>query len=292
MELMRSEARSNIWPPLFSGIALLFLLGFGAYRLSGQSLPQGCLAKPTSRNLVVDKANLLEPKEEQRLNQALVDYMDSTSNVMYVVTHPDFCGMEPSMFATAVGHEFGVGRADKDNGVVIAIKPRNGSEDGRVFIAVGYGLEGAIPDVVAQRVVDRMLPDFADGDWMGGLWGGTEDLRKLASGEFTEANYMPGGRRINWAHFLTEDVVRVLFVLFVFSLFFFSAVFDYRKRNNTGFFLSMVMIMGEILRSEPGTYRDFSGGSGWGSGSGRRGGGGFGGFGGGGFGGGGAGGRF
>lgn len=270
--------------------AILLFAGVGMVTVVGQTLPEGCLPPPQDRVLVMDEANLLSREEWNELNRKLVDYVDSTSNVIYVVTHPNFCGMDPSMFATAVGHEFGVGRSDRDNGIVIAIKPRKGAEDGRVFIAVGYGLEGAIPDALAQRVVDRMVPDFADGDWMAGLVKGTDDLRKLASGEFTEANYRPGGNKINWKGFLTADVFGTLCFLLLMAFFILAEVFHHRKTNNTGLWLSFIMVLSEVLRSGPGTYQNFSSGGGWGGGS--RGGGGFGGFGGGGFGGGGAGGRF
>lgn len=290
MELRTSLLKALFRPLRNAGLLILFLMGMGMVGTWGQVLPEGCLPKPQSRILVVDRAQLLAPGEEASLNQDLLAYMDSTSNVIYVVTHPDFCGMEPSIFATAAGHTLGVGRSDKDNGMVIAIKPRNGSEDGRVFIAVGYGLEGAIPDAVALRVVDRMLPDFAQGNWSSGLSKGTADLRKLASGEFTEENYMgsdPSGRKNSPG----PEVFAFLLFILIMSIFFFAAVLSYRRTNNTGFWLSVIMILAEVMRSESGTYRGFSGGRGWGGGGG-RGGGGFGGFGGGGFGGGGAGGRF
>jgi uncharacterized protein len=248
-----------------------------------QTLPEGCMVPPRDREFVIDAADLLSVQEEAGLLQSLQEFTDSTSNVLLVVTHPDFCGMAPEMFATAIGHGFGVGRGDVDNGLVVVIKPRNGNESGEVFIAVGYGLEGAIPDALAREIVDQMIPFFAEGDWMGGLTLGLPVLQQLAAGEITAQDYRM--ERDKWEgqkQLILPFVVFVLIPLVVFAL----AWRDQRSRNGTGFWLSLVLFLGGFLRHS-GSYNDFSGGGGRGGG-----GGGFGGFGGGGFGGGGAGGRF
>ena len=155
-------------------------------------LPEGCLPPARDRVLVLDLADLLTDREEQQLNQRLLSFTDTTSNVIAVVTHPDFCGLAPFEFATEAGHEWGVGRADLDNGVVVAIKPRNGNEKGQIFIAVGRGLEGAIPDILTQRIVDDMIPSFQRGRWMDGLLIGTGALMQLAAGEISVGDYLAG----------------------------------------------------------------------------------------------------
>ena len=251
--------------------------------VGSQTLPDGCMVIPRDREFVIDAADLLSLREEAELLQSLQEFTDSTSNVLLVVTHPDFCGMEPEMFATAIGHGFGVGRGDVDNGMVVVIKPRNGTLSGEVFIAIGYGLEGAIPDAVAREIVDQMIPYFADRDWMGGLNSGLPVLQSLAAGEISAQDYRM--ERNKWEvrkQLILPFVVFILIPLIVFAL----AWRDERSRNGTGFWLSLVLFLGGFLRHS-GSYNQFSGGGGRGGG-----GGGFGGFGGGGFGGGGAGGRF
>ena len=107
-----------------------------------------CLPTPKNGTFVYDNADLLTQGEEVDIQKVLRSFVDSTSNVIVVVTHPDFCGYDPSTFAIETGDRLGVGRSDLDNGVVIAIKPRNNSGKGQIFIAIGEGLEGAIPDIL------------------------------------------------------------------------------------------------------------------------------------------------
>jgi uncharacterized protein len=67
-----------------------------------------------------------------------------------------------------------------DDGLLLVVA----KDDRRLRIEVGYGLEGAIPDSVAKRVIDeRITPRFRDGDFYGGLRDGVEQLIKLAEGE-------------------------------------------------------------------------------------------------------------
>ncbi len=89
-----------------------------------------------------------------------------------MVTHPDFCGEEPFEFAVGVGEKWGVGDAEFDNGIVLALSPKTSDRKGQVFIAVGYGLEGAIPDVTANRIIDmEMIPEFKVGGPDAYAWG-------------------------------------------------------------------------------------------------------------------------
>lgn len=254
-------------------------------------LPEGCLPNPRDRMLVLDLADLLTPIEEQRLNNRLLAFMDSTSNVLAVVTHPDFCGLAPYAFATEAGQEWGVGRADLDNGLVMAIKPRSGSEAGQVFVAVGRGLEGAIPDVAASRVVRLMTPSFAQGAWLRGIESGLKPLMALAAGEISIGDYLDSGPS-NPAGGLW---ILMLFILFMFGLPGFAVFSSVRRRariNRMDFWPALLLFMAS-QRAHRGRYRQFQSGTGsFGSSGLGSSGGGFGGFGGGSFGGGGAGGSF
>ena len=259
------------------------LLGTGTMGFA--KLPAGCLPPPADRVLVLDLAQLLTSQQEAELNRSLLAFTDTTSNVIVVVTHPDFCGLEPYEFATEAGHEWGVGRADLDNGVVIALKPRIGNEKGQIFIAVGQGLEGAIPDLVTRRIVDDMIPSFGQGRWMDGLQVGVGALMLLAAGEIAFDDYLTGERTASGGDLL----ILLVFALFMFGLPAFAVLTSARRSarmNNTTLWAAVLLALASS-RSHSGSYRHFRGGSGP-----FGGGGGFGGFGGGSFGGGGAGGSF
>ncbi len=273
---------------------LLLLLFAGAWTLQAAALPEGCIPPPTDRTFVYDFVGQLSAQEVSALNADLRTFTDTTSHVIVVVIHPDFCGLEPSTFATELGHEWGVGRADEDNGVVVAIRPRSGNRSGAIFIAPGYGLEGAIPDLVASRVVQEMTPYLARGNYRRALEIGTGDLMRLASGEWTQGDYLSGDGAEQRA-----GVVAFLLFLLVFigvpGWAIWSSVKGIQRKQGIDWTAAWVLFWAASQRSS-GRYRHFHhssgpfggpGGSGFGGGSG-----GFGGFGGGGFGGGGAGGSF
>lgn len=73
-----------------------------------------------------------------------------------------------------------IGRKGVDDGVIVIVA----KNDRAVRIEVGYGLEGAIPDAVAKRIIEeRITPRFREGDFFGGLQSATAALGKIISGE-------------------------------------------------------------------------------------------------------------
>ena len=256
------------------------------------ALPEGCLPKPVDHQFIYDFAGQIPDREEAALNDRLRAFTDSTSHVIVVVTHADFCGLEPARFATDLGHDWGVGRDDRDNGVVVAIRPRSGQQSGALFIAPGYGLEGAIPDIVARRIVEEMTPYLGRGDYAGALDRGTRDLMNLASGEWTQADYLSGGG-VDFGASLLALVLFLLVLIGVPTFAILASVRTLQRKQNLAWWAAWALFWATSQRST-GQFRHFHSGSGGfgGGGSFGGGGGGFGGFGGGGFGGGGAGGSF
>ena len=126
--------------------------------------------KPAVPRAVNDFAGIFSASDAEYMNRALVSFADSTSNRIVVVTVNDLGGMEPAMFAYEIGEQWGVGSSKFDNGVVVLVKPKTASSSGQVYIAVGYGLEGAIPDAIAKRIVENeMIPRFRQEDYAGGV---------------------------------------------------------------------------------------------------------------------------
>lgn len=146
--------------------------------------------KPSVPRAVNDFAGVFSRSDAEYMNRILVDFADTTSNRIVVVTVDDLGGMEPAMFAYEIGEQWGVGSAKFDNGVVVLVKPKTASSSGQVYIAVGYGLEGAIPDATAKRIVENeMIPRFKNDDYAGGVAAALNILMKLASGEISYKEY-------------------------------------------------------------------------------------------------------
>ena len=77
---------------------------------------------------------------------------------------------EPITYAVELGQKWGVGKADKDNGVVILLI----TDRRRMTIAPGYGLEGVLPDIVCNRIIQGYaIPFFKEGDYDRGLLAAT-----------------------------------------------------------------------------------------------------------------------
>ncbi len=254
---------------------LLFILFFSITSLAKAiSIPE----RPTPPHLVnnLSKAmpDFLTADETARLEQKLANFANQTSNQIVIVIVDDLGGDEPWSYATELGHKWGVGQAKFDNGVVILINPSGAEGQRNLFIAVGYGLEGAIPDLTTKQIRENeMYPYFKKGEYYTALDKATDVLISLAKGEYNSDAY---GQKHKKKFPLGLIVPIILFILFI--------IFRASKGGGGGGGLTMGAA-GFIFGSGFGN----GGGGGFGGGGSS---GGFGGFGGGGFGGGGSGGNW
>ena len=234
-------------------------------------------AKPNPPRLVNDFAGLLNTEEVSLLEQKLQQFARKTSNQIVLVSMKDLGGYDASEYAFKLGEKWGVGQKDEDNGLVVLIKP--GAEGkGKMFIAVGYGLEGIIPDAVTKRIIEHeFIPSFRQNKYYEGIDLGTTVLMKLAVQEFNAEVYLeetkPG---VGSALFI------IIFMIAISVFSGFSRARSYSRVNNIPFWTAL-FLMSSARRGGSGYGNFTSGGGGFG---------GFGGFGGGGFGGGGAGGSW
>ncbi|MDR2980556.1 MAG: TPM domain-containing protein [Bacteroidales bacterium] len=137
-------------------VAIIFLLTLNTLFAQVDPLTY----KPTS--LVNDFAGVFTPAQEASLERQLVDFNDSTTNVIAVVTVNDMNGYPSWQLAYDILDRWGVQHKDDGNGIVILIKPRNETA-GDVAISVGYSLEAVIPDILAKRIIDeQMIPDLKE----------------------------------------------------------------------------------------------------------------------------------
>lgn len=232
--------------------------------------------KPMSGRMVSDYAGVFNSSQLDDIENQLRIFNDTSSTQIAILTVNDLKGYAPSEYATCVAEEWGVGNKGKDNGVLMLIKPKNDTK-GEIFIAVGYGLEGVIPDAIVKRIIEKgIIPYFRQNDYYSGAKSGVNNLIALASGEFkADAKQDAGG--FGGSIF----IVVVIFLIFV-------AIMSSSNKGN-----SETIGDDEYNKHNRGMgIPPIFFGTGGRSGGSGFGGGGFGGFGGGGFGGGGAGGSW
>ena len=239
-------------------------------------------SRPSPPRLVNDFAGVLSQDERNSMERALEQFARETSTQIVVVTVEDLQGYDPGDFAFRLGEAWGVGQKDKDNGIVILLKPKTGNESGRIFIATGYGLEGVLPDAVVNgAIIDtEMIPYFKEENYYMGLQKGISVIMDITRGEYTAQYYEE-----NYARETGGLLPVIIIFLFIFIL---APILRGRRRRyyspgrSLPFWIALGLMSGG--HSQRGSFSDFSSGSG--------GFGGFGGFGGGSFGGGGAGGSW
>jgi uncharacterized protein len=259
----------------FISFLLFTLLAFA------QGLEKYIPAIPNPPKLVNDYLNILTTEQKDALERKLVAYDDSTSNQFVIITIGDIGDNDIGDFATALGRKWGVGGKEFNNGLILVILIDKERNKRKVWIATGYGLEGAIPDITAKTIIENdILPNFKANDIYRGLNEGTNELIKAAAGEYkAPQGYSNRGD--------AKPIPLWLIILMI--AIFWIIISNINKRGGGG-----MMSRRGYRRwndSVPPIWFPGGGGGSWGGG-GSSGGGGFGGFGGGSFGGGGAGGNW
>ncbi|WP_127018541.1 TPM domain-containing protein [Flagellimonas beolgyonensis] len=231
--------------------------------------------KPSVETSVYDYVDLLSNTQKRNLEQKLIRYSDSTSTQIVVAIISSTKGEDITYLGAQWGQAWGIGQADKDNGILILLA----TDDRRIAINNGYGVEGSLTDLMSKRIIERVIiPEFKKGDYYAGLDKGSDAIFQVLNGEFTEDRSFGNGTRFPFEG---------LFPLIIFIVILIILLNRKNKgnggrggRRGKGLDIWDMIILSNMGRSS---------GSSGGFGSGGFGGGGFsGGFGGGGFGGGGA----
>ena len=161
-------------------------------------------------NLSTEQPNFLASQEATQLETKLQNFSNETSNQICVVITDDLNGLSDEQYATEIGQKWGVGKKDKNNGIVILIKPTGGQGKRKLFIAIGYGLEGPIPDLTTKKIRDDLMyPYLKNKENFKALDGAVTDLMRLAKGEINAKNYSPK------KHFTSKQIFNIFIILFV-----------------------------------------------------------------------------
>jgi len=252
-----------------SQIAIFAFLLFSQVTLGQYTIPE----KPSFQTSVYDYAKLLSGAEKTQLEEKLVRYSDTTSTQIVVIIIEDLNGDNIETLTPNWGEKWGIGDAEKDNGIVILLS----KNDRKIWISPGYGTEVQLVAGMAGEIVRNVIiPEFKAGSYYNGLDKGTDAVFKVLTGKYKGERKKDKGSKIP------------LLIILVFVILFLIIASKSKGKNggNSGGFggpdLMDIIILSSLGR----------GGGNFGGGSSSGGGGFGGGFGGGGFSGGGAGGSW
>jgi uncharacterized protein len=179
-------------------LALLYTGGFA------QDYP----AKPNT--LVNDYTGTLSEVQKQQLESKLVAFDDSSSTQIAIAIIKSVGQYDINDYALGLGRSWGVGGAKKNNGVMIVVS----LGDRKIAMQTGYGLEGALPDIITKRIIENEIkPYFKEGDYYGGLDAGTTAIMKYTKGEYKNDNPKAATNKNGSGIFIVILIVIVIIII-------------------------------------------------------------------------------
>ncbi|UHQ20913.1 TPM domain-containing protein [Lysobacter sp. KIS68-7] len=151
-----------------------------AWLVCATALAQDLAPIPKLDNPVVDTTGTLDATQKSTLEQQALALQKRKGSQLQVLMVPTTQPETIEQYTVRAFEQYKLGRKKVDDGVLVVVA----KDDHRVRIEPGYGLEGAIPDAIANRIIQEYLvPKFRSGDYGGGLIDGTAAIVKLIDGE-------------------------------------------------------------------------------------------------------------
>lgn len=213
------------------------------------------IPKPTG--YVNDRAGIISPEVELKLEQFLTEFDKSDSTQISVLTIPSLEGESLEDYSLKVLESWGLGQKGKDNGALLLVS----KADRKIRIEVGYGLEGRLTDLLAGRIIDNEIsPRFKQGDFDGGIVSGIVGIAQAVRGEYTGTGKTKSKRK--------SSPLGFIFILF-FLLPLLSRIGGRRssRYRRSGIFFGGPFIGGGGFGGGGGGFGGFGGGGGGGGGA-------------------------
>lgn len=196
---------------LLSGLALLGLL-LGP--LAGQA--QALQPVPALDARVIDQTGTLDAASRATIEAKLAAFEQERGSQVVVVMVPTTAPEDIADYTQRLGDAWKIGRRDVGDGVLFVIA----KDDRRLRIATAKALEGAIPDLMARRILDQAVtPAFRNGNYAGGIEAGVDQILARIRGEELplpgEGRRSPGAAGFEWMDILVFMVFAVPFISLV-----------------------------------------------------------------------------
>lgn len=140
----------------------------------------GLASIPPLSQRVVDATGTLDRGQQAALENRLRAFEERKGSQVTVLIVASTKPETIEQFALRVAEQWKIGRAKMDDGALLVVA----KNDRTLRIEVGYGLEGALNDAVAKRIIDDIIvPQFKRGDFAGGVAAGVDAMLKVIDGE-------------------------------------------------------------------------------------------------------------
>ncbi|MBI4291627.1 MAG: TPM domain-containing protein [Betaproteobacteria bacterium] len=178
--------------------------------LANAALAANEIQVPPLRARVTDLTGTLSAPHIQTLEQSLSEFERRKGSQIAVLMVPSVKPETIEEYSIRVADQWKIGRAGVDDGIILVIA----KDDQQLRIEVGRGLEGAIPDVIAKRVIREVIaPHFLANDFYGGIAAGADSLMKLIDGEPLAPVNARGKQAQSWEAYESLFVVVLMLAL-------------------------------------------------------------------------------
>ena len=196
-------------------------------------------AEPTypssAQGYVNDYANNIDPSDKAAITRLLQELEQKTTAEVAVVTVLMTQPETIENYAVKLFKKWGIGQKGKDNGVLFLVA----AKDHRVRIETGYGLEGALPDVICTKIINNLVvPAFKSGEYSKGITAGAQAIVGLVAKEYNVQ--ISGQEKQNFDSPQSDSnggQLGLLFTLFILFLIF-GRIYPFMYRRGGGYWYS------------------------------------------------------
>jgi uncharacterized protein len=136
---------------------------------------------PDYRGYVNDFAGVLSTKAQNAISSLAHQVESKTTAQIAVVTVSTVKPLTIEQYAVELFERWGIGQKGKDNGILLLVAIK----DKKLRIETGYGLEGALPDIICRQIIEKViLPEFRSNDFSNGILLGTASIADLIAREY------------------------------------------------------------------------------------------------------------
>lgn len=150
------------------------------FLVCGSTWAQNIVPVPPLKSRVTDQTNTLSETEKRNLESKLSSFEQSKGSQVAVLVIPTTGDETIEQYGIRVADTWKIGREGVDDGVIFLVA----MQDRKMRIEVGYGVEGAIPDALAKRIISQIVtPEFRAGHFYDGINDGVDAIISLVNGE-------------------------------------------------------------------------------------------------------------